>query len=365
VEQTLERLAAVGSPGPVPGPMPRVQDRVVTALPPLTTAASSVAIQPGAIDRHVSTDVPVCAPDECADAVRSRLLGLHYSSVADVAVCTGPPHQRQLVGLVPAEVLLSAAEDALARDLMDPEPAIIRRDVDEEKAAWQAARHGQSSLAVVGADGLFHGLVPPGRLLGALVRGHDEDLARLGGYLASTASARHATEEPLHLRLWHRVPWLLVGLLGSAAAAVVVGGFEEELAADVRLVFFLPGIVYMADAVGTQTEALVIRGMSIGVTIRSILRSELLTGGLIGVLLAALALPALAIFTGSTDLAIVVAISLLLACSVATTVAIALPAVMSRFDRDPAFGSGPLATVVQDLLSIILYFAVAKAVLGV
>ena len=68
------------------------------------------------------------------------------------------------------------------------------------------------------------------------------------------------------------MPWLLVGLLGSAADALVVRGFEGELAADVRLVFFLPGIVYMADAVGTQTEALVIRGMSIRVTIRSILR---------------------------------------------------------------------------------------------
>jgi magnesium transporter len=269
-----------------------------------------------------------------------------------------------LVGLISAEVLLGAPEDTLARDLMEPDPAVVRHDIDEEMAAWQAVRHGQSSLAIVDADGFFLGLVPPGRLLGALVHGHDEDLARLGGYLASTASARHATEEPLHLRLWHRVPWLLVGLLGSAAAAVVVKGFEDELAADVRLVFFLPGIVYMADAVGTQTEALVIRGMAIGVTIRSILRSELLTGAVIGVLLAALALPALAIATGSTDLGIVVAVSLLLACSVATTVAIALPKVMSRLGRDPAFGSGPLATVVQDLLSIVLYFAVAKAVLG-
>ena len=337
----------------------------MTAPSPLTNPPPSSALLPGAIDRHVSADVPVCAPEERADAVRGRLLGARYSSVADVAVCTGPAHQRRLVGLIPAEVLLAAPGETRARDVMDPEPAVVRHDVDEEKAAWQAFRHGQRSLAVVDADGFFHGLVPPGRLLGAVVRGHDEDLARLGGYLASTASARHATEEPLHLRLWHRVPWLVVGLLGSAAAAVVVRGFEDELAADVRLVFFLPGIVYMADAVGTQTEALVIRGMSIGVTIRSILRSELLTGALIGVLLAVLALPALAITSGSTDLAFVVAVSLLLACSVATSVAIALPKVMSRFGRDPAFGSGPLATVVQDLLSIILYFAVAKAVLGV
>jgi magnesium transporter len=88
------------------------------------------------------------------------------------------------------------------------------------------------------------------------------------------------------------------------------------------------------------------------------------TGAAIGILLAALALPALALATGATDLALVVAISLLLACSVATSVAIALPAIMSSFGHDPAFGSGPLATGAQDLLSIILYFAVAQAVLG-
>jgi magnesium transporter len=336
----------------------------VTAPSPATPTLTAPLL-PGPIDRHVSTDVPVCAPDERADAVRARLLVSRYSSVADIAVCTGPAHERQLVGLIPAEMLLGAPADALARDLMDPDPAVIRRDVDEEMAAWHAVRHGQSSLAVVGADGFFHGLVPPGRLLSALLRGHDDDLARLGGYLASTSSARHASQEALHLRLWHRMPWLLVGLLGSAAAALVVRGFEVELASDVRLVFFLPGIVYMADAVGTQTEALVIRGMSIGVTIRSILRAELLTGALIGILLAALALPALALATGSTDLAVVVAVSLMLASSVATSVAIGLPAIMSRFGRDPAFGSGPLATVVQDLLSIILYFAVSKVVLGV
>lgn len=321
-------------------------------------------ILPGPIDRHVSTDVPVCAPDEQAGIVRDRLLASRYSSVADIAVCTGPAHERRLVGLIAAETLLGAPEGALAGDLMDADPAVIQRDVDEELAAWHAVRHGQSSLAVVGADGFFHGLVPPGRLLSALLTSHDEDLARLGGYLASTSSARHASQEGLRLRLWHRMPWLLVGLLGSAAAAIVVRGFEAELASDVRLVFFLPGIVYMADAVGTQTEALVIRGMSIGVTIRSILRSELVTGAVIGILLAVLAWPALTLATGSTDLALVVAISLLLACSVATSVAIALPAIMSRFGRDPAFGSGPLATVAQDLLSIILYFAVAQVVLG-
>ena len=55
---------------------------------------------------------------------------------------------------------------------------------------------------------------------------------------------------------------------GPCGAAMLVRGAEADLASDVRLAFFIPGIVYMADAVGTQTEALVIRGLSVGVPIR-------------------------------------------------------------------------------------------------
>ena len=66
-------------------------------------------------------------------------------------------------------------------------------------------------------------------------------------------------------RLWHRLPWLALGLLGAMASAAVVGAFEEQLRDQVLLAFFVPAVVYMADAVGTQTEAVVIRGMSVGV----------------------------------------------------------------------------------------------------
>jgi Mg/Co/Ni transporter MgtE len=97
------------------------------------------------------------------------------------------------------------------------------------------------------------------------------------------ASARHATEEPVSPRIRHRLPWLLIGLAGAIAAAGVVGLFESELEEQVLLAFFVPGIVYMADAVGTQTEALVIRGLSVGVSIRRIMQREFVTGVLVGV----------------------------------------------------------------------------------
>ncbi|MGY1706796.1 magnesium transporter [Geodermatophilus sp. SYSU D00697] len=321
-------------------------------------------LMPGSIDTHLVTSVPLCGPETPASDVRAMLAGARYESVADVAVCAldGPDHR--LLGLLPLERVLAADPAAPARDLMDRDPPVIGLGLDQEEAAWKAAHHHESSLAVVDDRGVFRGLVPPERLLAVLLSAHDRDLSRLGGFLRSTASARHAMDEPLATRLWHRLPWLLLGLLGSAGAALLVQGFESDLASDVRLAFFIPGIVYMADAVGTQTEALVIRGLSVGVEIRRVFRLEAATGLFVGLVLAVLALPAVWLMIGSQSIALVVSLSLAAACTVATVIAMSLPWLVARLGRDPAFGSGPLATVVQDLLSLLIYFVVASVALG-
>ena len=89
------------------------------------------------------------------------------------------------------------------------------------------------------------------------------------------------------MRLRHRLPWLLVGLVGAMGSAGIVASFEATLRDEVLLAFFVPAVVYIADAVGTQTETLVIRGMSAGVPVRRVIAPELATGILIGGLIAA------------------------------------------------------------------------------
>jgi magnesium transporter len=317
------------------------------------------------VDSYLATDVPLCGPETTAGVLQALLVGRRYESAVDVAVCDTQDGSsaHRLLGLIPIEKALGAGPGATARDLMDPDPPVVAPGRNQEEAAWKAARHGESSLAVVDAEGIFRGLVPPARLLAVLLREHDEDLARLGGFLSSASSARHAMDEPIGARLWHRLPWLVLGLLGSAGAAGLVRGFEADLASDVRLAFFIPGIVYMADAVGTQTEALVIRGLSVGVPIRRVFRLEAITGLLVGLVLAAVTVPAVWFLLGSAELAVTVGVSLAAACAVATVVAMSLPWLMARLGRDPAFGSGPLATVVQDLLSLVIYFAVATVII--
>jgi magnesium transporter len=163
-------------------------------------------------------------------------------------------------------------------------------------------------------------------------------------------------------RLWHRLPWLLVGLLGAMGAIAIIGGFKGQLEANVLLAFFIPAVVYMADAVGTQTETVLIRALSAGITVRSVLRRELVTGLVMGVVIGAAFLIFALIGWGDADVAAAVALAMLASCSIATVVAMALPALFQRLGLDPAFGCGPLATVLQDLLSIAVYLAIVVAV---
>ena len=128
------------------------------------------------------------------------------------------------------------------------------------------------------------------------------------------------------------------------------------------IAFFVPGVVYIADAVGVQTTALVVRGLSVGVSIRGTAIRELVTGLLVGVLLAGVALPAVYVLWGNADVAWAVAVALFAACSLATLIAMALPALIHRLGKDPAYGAGPLSTVIQDLLSLLIYFVTASAI---
>jgi magnesium transporter len=277
--------------------------------------------------------------------------------VADVAVCDGD----RLVGLVRLEQLLAADPETAVAALVEGAQSRVTLQEDLEAVAWLAAETGVRTIAVEDESGRLLGVVPPERLLGVLAREHEEDLARLGGFLARTSEARAASEETVRRRLWHRLPWLALGLGGAMLSAGIVASFEEDIQKQVLLAFFVPAVVYMADAVGTQTETVVIRGMAVGVPLSRIARREITSGVVLGALLAACFFGFALAGWGDGRIATIVAISLFASASIATVVAMTLPYLLARMGRDPAFGSGPLATVIQDLLSIVVYFAVAVA----
>ena len=307
--------------------------------------------------KHASTRVPLVSPGTTAGEARRGLVGREFDTASHIVV----QEAGKFLGILRIEALLTAPDDSLVGDLADREVPVVSPGVDQEVAAWRAVRNEETALPVVDAEGRFVGIIPPQRLLGILLYEHEEDLTRLGGFLKSTSEARATSTATVERRFRHRFPWLLVGLAGALLAADFVGRFESHLQETMMLVFFIPGIVYLADAVGTQTETIVVRGLSVGVTMRRMVRRELLADLVIGFTLAAIAGP-LVWWRGDVSVALAVGLALFAACSTATLAAMLLPWLFSASGHDPAFGSGPLATVIQDLLSILIYFAIAAAV---
>jgi magnesium transporter len=141
--------------------------------------------------------------------------------------------------------------------------------------------------------------------------------------------------------------------------------YEATLQANVTIAFFIPALVYLTDAIGTQTEAIAIRGLSVlRKPLPKILLLEFMTGGIIGLALAVAAFLGIWFAFGSAVLALSVALSLLLAGTLASSIGLVLPWALSHLRIDPAFGTGPVATITQDVLTIVVYFLVVTTLLG-
>ena len=309
---------------------------------------------------HAVTRVPTAHLGDDVDDVR-RSLSLRPLDAVE-CVCVLGLDQRFVGVAALIEVLAAPAGQRIDALLRADWPRATSKE-DQELVAARALEAQVTCVPIVDDQGVLLGIVPAVALMAVLRHEHVEDLQRLAGIEREETNLRRDLRSPPTRRARHRLPWLILGLIGSLGAAAIVARFEGVLQKNVALAFFVPMIVYVADAIGTQTEAIVVRSLSLSrLSLRQLLPGEMLTGTLIGATLAALALPAVALMFGDVRIAVAVALAILAAGTVATTIGLLLPWMLNRLGSDPALGSGPLATIIQDVLSILIYFAIAIAV---
>lgn len=309
---------------------------------------------------HVGAHALLAGAGDTARSVRTRLREAPPAEW-DLLCIVGP--QQQLLGTLTPQQLLALPDDAVLGQVARRDAPRVLPGVDQEKMASLALHHGVTAMPVVDETGRLVGVVGPVRLMDILRREHVEDLHRLAGISRESDQARQALEGAPLRRVRHRLPWLLAGLAGSGLATLMVARFETALAARPAIAFFVPGLVYLADAIGTQSEAVAVRGLSLShAGIGRLIGGELRTGLLIGAVLALLAFPM--VWLAFADLRLALAVTLALGCAsiVATVLGLVLPWLLGRFGSDPAYGSGPLATIVQDLLSLLIYFGFVSAI---
>jgi magnesium transporter len=328
----------------------------------MTEQPPSALHAPETAGHLATTQVPRATAADTVAAVRRQIRSGPFASIELVIVTHD---DGRYLGVVVPRQLLEASDTATMGELAARNWPTVTPATDQEHAVATARTTPSVAVPVVDGSGEVIGVLTSKSLIEVLSAEHREDMDRLVGILRDSSNARQALEDPPFRRFRRRLPWLLVGLAMSSVATAVMASFEHTLKKHVMIAFFIPAIVYLTDAIGTQTEAVAIRGLSARHRpLASVLWSEFVTGALIGTTLGIIAALGIWMFFGSLSVGLGVGLSVIAAGAMASVIGITLPWLLSRFGMDPAFGAGPVATILQDVLTIAIYFVIMTHIIG-
>jgi magnesium transporter len=161
-----------------------------------------------------------------------------------------------------------------------------------------------------------------------------------------------------------RLTWLLIGLVMSLGIAQVIKSFSETLEANLILASFIPMIVYMSDAVGTQMEAMIIRELTNKkFKFLVFFKKQFLIVFTVALIVGIVAGLLVGYIDDSSSLGVVIGLSLFFGILSSLVTGTLIPYMFWKMHDDPAEASGPIATVIQDTLSVIIFFTIAQALL--
>jgi magnesium transporter len=325
----------------------------------MTAALSSnETVQRETAASHMVSRIPIATADTPVHQVIEALRGRKYECADTVFVTDA---DGRLEGIVRINDLLANGERPIA-EIMEPEHEAVSREDDQEQIAVLAMQLNMIAVPVVDDDMRLIGAVPPEALFRILRQEHMEDLQRLAGIAPHELGPDVALDAPLHDRFRRRLPWLILGLFASSAVTFVMAGFEQALSANVAVAFFVPALVYIAGAIGTQAVSVAVRGLSAGeVSIGGLLRDELIIGLAIGASLGIVSFALVYITFGDVTLSLAVGLAVLGGGAISASVGFALPWLFQCLGSDPAMGSGPICTIIQDVASLSIYFFLVTA----
>lgn len=330
----------------------------------MTTHARAHSFERDSAGTLMITDVPRIPHTATIADVKHLLTqeGVLFSFSQEVYVLT---KTQRLAGVVPLPALFHHDDSTSVSSIMRKADIVAHPHTDQEHVAYMALRHQVEVIPIVDKRGVFRGVIPPALILAIMEKEIREDVLHIAGVHHAHGTNDDIMTLPLRTALRHRLPWLLLGLVGGLLSARIIGSFEYVLNNYFILATFIPLIVYMGDAVGTQMEAFIIRDITVNDHFRFVkyFLRQLAIVMLIGVITSIVLFVASIVFYQDQRIAEVLAIALGATIVSSVLTGLIIPYLFSRLRIDPANASGPIATNIQDLLSITLYLLIASAIL--
>jgi magnesium transporter len=278
------------------------------------------------------------------------------------------PATDRLLGAVSLRDLVMAELDCPVTQMMRHKPVTVNVLDDQEEVAKRIGKYNLLAVPVIEQDGSVVGFVTVDDVIDVLIEEQTEDILHMAA-VAPGAMDKPYFDNPIFRVVRKRIGWLLLLFVAGTLTSAVLHRFESELAAVVALAFFIPLLIGTGGNAGAQTVMTVIRSLALGeVGVRHAWRvvlREATTGVLVGLLVAPVAFGQALLWKAPLELALTVSVTMFSICVWSTTVGALVPILAQRFGVDPAVLSAPLITTLVDATGLVIYFTIAKAILGV
>src|SRR5690554_573191 len=271
--------------------------------------------------------------------------------------------QWQLVNDLRIRDILLADPEEKIQDLIKHKPVVLSAFDDQETAVQIFQDYNRVALPVVDSSNTLLGIVTVDDILDVAEEEQTEDFHRFAAVQDAIISPLQATIPFLYKK---RIVWLMALVVVNIFSGAAIAHYEDLIQSVVSLIFFLPLIIASSGNAGSQSATLMIRAMAMGdVHMKDWIRllgKEFLVSLLLGLTMAL----GVSLVAGwrAPEIMPVVAVSMILSVMVGSMLGMLLPFVFTRLKLDPATASAPLITSIADISGVLIYFSMAKWLLG-
>ncbi|WP_366923185.1 magnesium transporter [Metallumcola ferriviriculae] len=267
-------------------------------------------------------------------------------------------NKNQLAGVLSLRDLIVAGPGETIGSIMSEKVVSVPVTMDQEEVAAVIDKYDFLAVPVINDDNVLLGIVTVDDVLDVLKEEATEDIGQL-----SAIRKIDELEVSAFQSAKRRLPWLILLLFVDLLSGNIISFFEVTLNQLVILAAFIPLITDMAGNTGTQSLAVVVRGLALGEFTREdvwgIVKREAGTGLLIGTVCGLLVAAIAFVWQGNPYLGLVIGFSLWATLITATLAGAVIPLIINTFRIDPAVASGPFITTINDIVGLIIYFSTA------
>ncbi len=281
---------------------------------------------------------------------------------------------RKLIGIVTVkDLLLCEDDDTVIEDIMITNVIHVKTWDDKEKVAQMLSKYNFLALPVLDSEERMVGIVTFDDAMDVIEEEATEDIKKMAAIIPSEKS--YMRMQPVEI-FKKRVPWLTLLMISSTFTGFIISYFENQLYAMICLSSFIPMLMGSAGNAGSQTSVTIIRGLSLNEIkfsdLAKVIWKEIRVAVLCGLVLAAacfakvMLVDCLLLHTDGVNWIVALVVCLALAVTVLASkiVGCVLPMLADKLGFDPALMASPLITTVVDALSLLVYFNIARAILG-